>query len=73
MARDLQIAGDVSLQIRIESLLVFIEEKNENLRLSILLDVPVDLLLPSLHVALGSDESRFFEFKSKGFTGFLYK
>lgn len=54
-------------------MLVFIEEKNENLRLSILLDVPVDLLLPSLHVALGSDESRFFEFKSKGFTGFLYK
>lgn len=73
LTRDLQIAGDVSLQLRIEPLLVFIEEKNKNLRLSILFDVPVDLLLPSFHVALGSDESGLFEFKSKSFTGFLNK
>lgn len=46
LARDLQIASNVSLQVRIELLLIFIEEKHNNLGLPIFLDILVDFLLP---------------------------
>jgi hypothetical protein len=61
-----ELAGDELFERPIEPFLVAVEEKDDDLRLTVLGDVTLDLFLPALDVAVAGDEARLLELHLEG-------
>lgn len=69
MAGYFELTTDKLFQLAVELLLKWIEEKCNDLRFTVLLEIVLNLLFPTVAVAVAGNKPRVFDFDSKSHTG----